>query len=1014
MRSSPHIGCPVAERDLQPLVILGKESLAGGDALTSDRWADVERLYHDAMARPAHERAAFLAESCAGDEALRHEVDSLLAHGASPDGVLSGGAVVAAAGLVGNVEHSSLTGRRIGAYQFLAPIGAGGMGEVYRARDTRLGREVAIKILPHAFTADADRLARFEREARVLASLNHPHIAAIHGVEESDGLRALVLELVEGETLAQRIAACKTGLPVKEALDIARQIADALEAAHEKGIVHRDLKPANIKITPQGVVKVLDFGLAKLEAKSGGGAEGFSESPTIAVNDTREGLIVGTAAYMSPEQARGQVVDKRTDIWAFGCVLYEMLTRRAVFLGSTVTDTLAAILEREPDWKALPATTPTGLARLLRRSLDKDLKHRLRDIGDARLELEDAFGGAADPQQTTAPRSPRGSVPWQLAFLGSVIVLAAVGWFVFQQRQSPPADQTPNDASLERLTYDSGSTTMPALSPDGRLLAYASDRAGRGDLDIWVQQTAAGAPLQLTSDPADDDSPGFSPDGNQIVFHSDRNGGGIYVMSALGGPARLIAADGRTPRFSPNGTAVAYWTGQFRGDPTDLAAATFVLPLTGGAPRRLLSDFVVASYPLWSPDGRSLLVLGRRDFTSPKAQVLDWWWVPLDGRPPSKSGALDFLELRRATAAEQVTLGNWTSAGVMFSVGGSLWSLPISPESGQVAGSPRRLTFGTGQALGVTSSRDGQIVFAIAESERVIERVSLKASGASRAPTRLYSDNRPSVGRASETSDGSTIVFEKRFPGYTEIWQKTLRSPQEEMVLRVGNSEGLDATVSPDGTRIAYVVQTGNLADHGNGFVLERASGVPKSLCQNCEVHGFLSDNKRVLVVSDNDHVIATIDTSTGRREDLVKSAASLVSRPHASPDDRWLAFRNTNGTVGKSFLTALVPGRPREPEHWQQVQEPTTTGRPTGWSIDSRVMYLFLDSDGFRCLWGQRVDEFGRLSGIPFVVRHLHKPGGASTSYGNSITSDGLMYERSNTTANLWRMVNSRVETER
>src|SRR5262245_24314694 len=292
--------------------------------MNSDRWRTVERLYHEVLARPLEARAAFLAEACAGDDGLRHEVESLLARDASANAVLTGGAAVAAAELVSDIGRSALSGRRLGVYQILAPIGAGGMGEVYRARDTRLGREVAIKILPRAFTADTNRLARFEREARVLASLNHPHIAAIHGIEDApiDGgplIRALILELVEGETLAERIAhAGSKGLPIKEALDIARQIAEALDAAHEKGVVHRDLKPANIKITPQGVVKVLDFGLAKLEAggtKAGGAGGEFTAAPTITVNNTRDGLIVGTAAYMSPEQARGQSVDKRTDIW---------------------------------------------------------------------------------------------------------------------------------------------------------------------------------------------------------------------------------------------------------------------------------------------------------------------------------------------------------------------------------------------------------------------------------------------------------------------------------------------------------------------------------------------------------------------------------------------------------------------------------------------------------------------------------------------------------------------------
>jgi serine/threonine protein kinase len=265
-----------------------------------NRWDTVERLYHAALARPVERRPAFLADACAGDDALRREVESLLAQPTSADDVLAGGAVVAAAGLVSDIGMSSMTGRRIGAYQILAQIGAGGMGEVYRARDTRLGRDVAIKILPSEFTSHPDRLARFGREARVLATLNHPHIGAIYGIEDEPceagpHIHALVLELIEGETLAGRIARRKgAGLPINEALDIARQIADALDAAHEKGIVHRDLKPANIKITPEGVVKVLDFGLAKLDARAV--ADGATASPTITVDDTREGLII-TAAY---------------------------------------------------------------------------------------------------------------------------------------------------------------------------------------------------------------------------------------------------------------------------------------------------------------------------------------------------------------------------------------------------------------------------------------------------------------------------------------------------------------------------------------------------------------------------------------------------------------------------------------------------------------------------------------------------------------------------------------------
>ena len=289
-------------------------------------------------------------------------------------------------------------GTRLGAYDVRALIGAGGMGEVYRARDTKLNRDVALKILPLAFASDPDRLARFEREAQVLASLNHPHVGAIYGFENSAELRALVLELVEGPTLADRIV--NGAPPLDETLRIAQQIAEALEAAHEKGIVHRDLKPANIKITANGIVKVLDFGLAKA-ASGETSSPDLSHSPTVTGAGTRAGVILGTAAYMSPEQARGKFVDKRADIWAFGCVRFEMLRGKRAFAGEDVTDTLAFIITKELDWNALPIETPPSLRRLLRRCLEKNLRRRLHDIGDARLEIEDTGHEAAGDANLT-------------------------------------------------------------------------------------------------------------------------------------------------------------------------------------------------------------------------------------------------------------------------------------------------------------------------------------------------------------------------------------------------------------------------------------------------------------------------------------------------------------------------------------------------------------------------------------------------------------------------------------
>jgi serine/threonine protein kinase len=382
--------------------------------MTPERWKQTEALYHEASRRPPGERAAFLADVCRDDEALRIEVESLLNEPVSAHGFVDGPALPAGAQRVADLAPAAMTGRTLGAYHLQTLLGAGGMGDVYRAHDSKLGRDVAIKILPRAFSSDPDRLARFRREARMLASINHPHICAIYGLEEADGIRFLILELVDGKTLADRLA--NAALGVSEALVLARQIAEALEIAHEKGIVHRDLKPANIKITTDGVVKVLDFGLAKAVGGDGSTPD-LPHLPAVTRSGVREGVgvVLGTAAYMSPEQACGLPVDKRTDIWAFGCVLYEMLTRRVPFPAGTVSGTIGKILEREPDWSALPPATPVPVRRLLLRCLAKDPKQRWPTGGSQRLAHAAASRIRRSIPTRCAPRrrlsDPTGALP---------------------------------------------------------------------------------------------------------------------------------------------------------------------------------------------------------------------------------------------------------------------------------------------------------------------------------------------------------------------------------------------------------------------------------------------------------------------------------------------------------------------------------------------------------------------------------------------------------------------------
>ena len=431
------------------------------------------------------------------------------------------------------------------------------MGEVYRARDTKLERDVALKVLPTAFTEDVDRVARFKREARLLAALNHPHIGTIYGFEDAGPVLALVLELVDGETLDDRLT--QGPLPLAEALTIAEQIADALDAAHGAGIVHRDLKPSNIKITSDGVVKVLDFGLAKEAGE--GSAPDLSKSPTMTAG-TSAGVILGTAPYMSPEQARGKAVDKRTDIWAFGCVLYQMLTGRRAFCGETVSDTIAAILEREPDWTAMPAGTPPAVRRLLQRCLEKDARRRLRDIGDVRHWLEEAPSRDAGAGATDVSRQ-RG-IAWLLG--GVALALAIVGGWV---AWASPADAPARNVQLQRLTDFVGIEESPAISPDGKSVAFVARAGGRRQ--IWQRLLAGGAPLQVTRDDADHEQPRWAPDSSSLIYFvpsvTPGEHGTIWEIAALGGDPRRVAAALSGGDLSHDGKRVAL----FRFDGTRIA-----------------------------------------------------------------------------------------------------------------------------------------------------------------------------------------------------------------------------------------------------------------------------------------------------------------------------------------------------------------------------------------------------------------------------------------------------------
>ena len=771
-----------------------------------ERWPEVERIYSAVVARPESEWIAALAELCAGDDSLRNEVESLLAHEQAAGTFLETPAL-AGADMAGHLaSERALVGRRFGPYTVLAPIGSGGMGEVYRARDEKLGRQVAMKLLPSHFASDPDRRARLESEARILAALNHPHISAIYGVEEVEGCPALVLEFVEGETLAERLAT--SPLPLAQALAIARQIAEALEAAHERGIIHRDLKPANIKITPDGVVKVLDFGLAKFGAGvpllPGESDAQSAATPARAAPDTRAGLILGTLAYMSPEQAGGRAADTRSDLWAFGIVLLEMLTSRPAFTGETETEMLESVLHGEPDVTGLPAETPAPICTLLRRCLEKDRTRRLDSAAVARFEIDDAIASPAG-EPVPSPRASRRITPLAIAALASGAVLTALAvWTVMPFRPQGPLPPTRFAIVTppgQPLNVDSNDRDL-ALSPDGRHLVYrfGGTSTNGGFLMVRAIDQLDARPL---ADITNAYSPFFSPDSRWIGFFENAE---LKKVPVAGGPVITLGpvmgrslgaswADDNTIVFATDDPGTGLWRLSADGGEPE------VLTKPDAAQRE--SDH---AFPSVLPGGRGVLftitAMGRAD----NAQV-----AVLDLRTGRREmlvrggGQAEYIEPSTGSLLASVA-GSARGGYLIYAAPGTLRAIRFDPVRLEVLGDPVTvvqdvLTKASGGA-NYAVSRPGTLVYipgAAAETPiRSLVWVDRKGYEEPIAtPLRAYGPPRLSP-------DGTRVATSIEDQGNIEVWIWDLA---RETLRRLTFSPGVDAMPmwTPDGRRIIYM-----------------------------------------------------------------------------------------------------------------------------------------------------------------------------------------------------------------
>jgi eukaryotic-like serine/threonine-protein kinase len=897
--------------------------------LLPEAWPRLKEVFEGARALALDARPAYLAAACDGDEALRQEVETLLASHEQAASFLETPPMLFDDAL----PTQNLEGQRLGVYQLSARIGTGGMGEVYRARDTTLNRAVAIKVLLPAVANDPDCLARFSREAQLLASLNHPHIAQIHGLEDIGGLHALVMELVEGPTLADRIA--RGAIPFDEALPLAKQIAEALEAAHEHGIIHRDLKPANIKVRADGTVKMLDFGLAKALDSSSGAGEDAMSSPAPGVLRTEANVVLGTAAYMSPEQARGRPVDKRADLWAFGAVLYEMAAGRRAFGGEHVSDTLAHVLMTDPDWNALPANTPAPIRRLLRRCLEKDRKQRLDSAAGARLEIDDAIGPAIAKRRSLAPtlfNRLKPSVTFAtLAVIAVAALVTLVVWSVV--RLEPTASVVPARFAIvpppARALNVSSALRDIALSPDGRSLVYragGSMTAGSPLVVRAIDQLDARSIANVSNAYA----PFFSPDNRWIGFFEKgelkkvaTGGGAIVTLCEIGGvPFGASWSDDNSITFATGGPKTGLWR----------------VSADGGEPTLLTSPDAAQegdsyAFPSVLRGGRGLL------FTIvPPGQVGGSQIAVVDSRTGQRR-----ILIPGGSDAQYVESGH-----LIFAAAGELRAVRFDPVRLETLGDPVTLLEDvfvkpTG-AADYALSRNGTLAYVTAESGRTPLRSLVWVDRKGReeplkAPLRAYGPGRISP-------DGTRVAVGIIDQGNADVWIFDLAGGALKRLTFAPGTNGLPLW-TPDGRQIIFSMadrrgvlnlysQTVDGRRTPDPITSSPVPQWPTSVTPDgTRVIGFELGPKKPA-----DVILVHVPHPIGGSSRIVTESLFRGGFAEISPDGRYLAYQSDESGQVQVYVRAFPDVRSGP---WQIS---TAGGTRPAWGRNGRELF-FLDGSG-------------------------------------------------------------------
>jgi Tol biopolymer transport system component len=939
----------------------------------SERWQEVKEILYSALEVGPADRSSFLDEKCGADEALRREVESLIAahHGAAER--FESPAVERMAEVVSNEQKSEMVGRSLGHYEIIERIGAGGMGEVYLAHDTNLHRKVALKIFPAFFTQAPDRLRRFQQEARAASALNHPNILTVHEIGNVDSVNYIATEFVDGETLRDRIH--HAPLTITEILDIGTQVTSALAMAHEAGIIHRDIKPENIMLRPDGIVKVLDFGLAKLAQRPG-----IDLEASTMVN-TGDGMVMGTAQYMSPEQARGLEVDARTDIWSLGCVIYELLAGRSPFEAETPGDVIVAILEREPPpLTRFAPEIPSELDWMLKKALRKERGERyqtgielLSDLRSLkkRLEFETEVDGTASPELYTTGKSTRPSEgqrltettaqhvhptssaeyivagikehKWAAVLIPVIILASAAGLLLYLLPQRDPSAKGTSlrNTKFLQLTDQPGPEYFPSISPDGKELVYAG--LDSENFDIYLRKVGGKNPINLTKDsPEVDTQPAFSPDGQRIAFRSGRDGGGIFIMGATGENVRRLTNFGFNPAWSPDGKQVACADEGIvePGGRNNLNSRVWAVDVATGEKRQITE--VDAVSPNWSPNGSRIAYQGRRNSTQ-----RDIWTIPAGGGEPVEVTNDEAMDWNPVWSPD----GNYLY--FISDRGGSmnLWRVPIEEQSGKVLGQFEAVTTPSPYISHLSFSRDGRrMLYANVIISGNIQRIEFDPvkETAVGQPARITQGSRRTL-MSDLAPDGEWLAFDVQGDRQDDIF---IVRRDGTGLRQLTDDEFKDRAPrwSPDGKRIAFFSDRSGkwevwmIDADGSGIRQVTYTDAPA-------INPIWSPDGTRLVYRNSGKDPAIIDTAKSWHDQTPQTLPAMIDPPRRinvnswSPDGRQLAgvAQGSEGIPKGIVVYSLAS---------QKYAALTDSGTGPAWLSDNRRL-LFIDRRG---IW--RVDS--------------------------------------------------------